>query len=309
MRSLILVLACVVGVLCGCTGTKGESSNGEQTPKLRVVSTIGMIDDAVRTIGGDLVQAEALMGPGVDPHLFRATASDVGKLEKADIVFYLGLDLEGRMAEVFESLASRKTTVAVAEELPKADLLPYPGVSGRFDPHVWFDVQLWKQVVQRIGDALIEKDPTNAATYKANLDAFQKELDALHAEVETKAMAVPEAQRVLVTAHDAFGYFGRRYGFEVHGIQGASTATEAGAGDVRKLADLIASRGVKAIFVETSVPKATIEALQKAVASRGKQVTIGGSLFSDAMGSPDTPEGTYVGMVRHNIDTLTEALK
>lgn len=305
---MVLCVFTFAALLGGCAADKEGEARGSD--KLRVVSTIGMIRDAVERVGGDHVESIGLMGPGVDPHLYRATAGDVRTLERADLVFYGGLELEGRMTDIFVKMARRGTpTFAVSERVPETDLLEPPEFEGKFDPHIWFDVLLWKRAVEVIRDALIDARPKHAEVFRRNADTYLKELDDLHRYVLQRAAEVPEAQRVLVTAHDAFGYFGRRYGFEVVGIQGTSTATEAGAGALRSLADLIARRKIKAIFVESSVPPATIEALQKAVRSRGWDVAIGGELFSDAMGQDGTPEGTYVGMVRHNIDTIAKALE
>jgi manganese/zinc/iron transport system substrate-binding protein len=292
-------------VVVGCSAP--DKSETSTTGPLRVVSTLGMIDDAVREIGGDLVQAQALMGPGIDPHLYRPTPRDVAALEKAQLCLYGGLQLEGRMNEVLAKL--KVLTVAVLEAVPEAERLYPEGAAGKPDPHVWFDVPAWRRVVERIRDAMIEARPADREAFTANADRFLAELEALDQEVRQELAQVPEARRVLITAHDAFGYFGRRYGFEVQGIQGMSTASEASAAEIRRLAALIAEKRIPAIFVESSVPPATIRALQNAVKSRGFQVKIGGELFSDAMGNPGTPEGTYVGMVRHNARTIAEALR
>ncbi len=300
-----VILLSLVLLILGCA-PKEKSNSG----KINAVSTVGMIRDAILNVGGDQVEAVGLMGPGVDPHLYRATAGDVQKLERADIIFYGGLELEGRMTDVFVKMASRGTpTYPVSEGVPRTQLREPPEFQGKFDPHIWFDVTLWKHAIEAVRDGLTKLRPASAETFKANADKYLAELDELHTYVKAETGKVPQAQRVLITAHDAFGYFGKQYGFEVIGIQGTSTATEAGAGALRSIADTIAKRKVKAIFVESSVPRSTIEALQKAVQSRGWQVAIGGQLFSDAMGKDGTPEGTYVGMVRHNVDTIVKALK
>lgn len=296
---------CTALLIAGCTQKEG-GSNG----KLNIVSTVGMINDAVKIVGKGEVEAIGLMGPGVDPHLYRATAGDVQKLENADAIFYGGLELEGRMTDIFVKMASKGTpTHAVSEKVPQTELREPPEFHGKFDPHIWFDVTLWKHAVESVRDGLAAKKPASKAKFEEAASAYLKELDALNTYVQTEIEKIPEDQRVLVTAHDAFGYFGRRYGMEVIGIQGTSTATEAGAGALRTIADKIAKRKVKAIFVESSVPRATIEALQKAIQSRGWNVVIGGQLFSDAMGQDGTPEGTYIGMVRHNVDTIVKALR
>ena len=248
------------------------------------------------------------MGPGVDPHLYAATEGDVELLQNADIIFYNGLFLEAQMAEIFEQLADRKTVTAVAESFDESLLLPWANYSDEYDPHIWFDVTLWMKAVEAVRDTYVQYDPEHAADYEANAAAYLAELEELHAYVQEQANRVPEAQRALVTAHDAFSYFGRAYDFEVRGLQGISTAAEASTADVRDLASFIAERRIPAVFIESSVPVRNVEALQAAVAASGFQVEVGGELFSDAMGDADTPEGTYIGMVRHNIDTIVSAL-
>ncbi|HYF65928.1 MAG TPA: zinc ABC transporter substrate-binding protein, partial [Herpetosiphonaceae bacterium] len=230
--------------------------------------------------------------------------------EDADIVFYGGLHLEGRMAEIFEKQAERGLrTVAVTRDIAEERLRTPPEFAGNHDPHIWFDVTLWEEAVSTVADQLAALDPGSAALYRSNAEAYLNQLDELDRYIMAEVATVAPESRVLITAHDAFGYFGDRYGFEVRGLQGISTASEAGAGDVQGLADFIAERRIKAIFVESSVPQATIEAVQQAVNARGWQVAIGGELFSDAMGNQGTPEGTYIGMVRHNVDTIVGALK
>lgn len=304
-RATIALLAVA---LAGCTP---QGSPATKTgDKLAVVSTTGMINDAVRNIGGEHVTAIGLMGPGIDPHLYRATADDVRKLDGAQLVFYNGLELEGRMAEVFEKMKARGTpTYPVTGSIPTSELRSPPEFRGKHDPHVWFDVQLWRYAAEAVRDALAKADPDNRPAYEANAEKYIAMLENLHEYVKRQAGSIPPENRVLVTAHDAFGYFGRRYGFEVLGIQGTSTASEAGARRIIELADTIAKRRIKAVFVETSVPEATINALRNAVRDRGWDVEVGGSLFSDAMGNEGTPEGTYEGMVRHNVDTIAAALR
>jgi manganese/zinc/iron transport system substrate-binding protein len=278
--------------------------------KIRVTTTVGMITDIVRNVGGDRLIVTGLMGPGVDPHLYKPSARDVTRLGDADIIFYGGLDLEGRMTELFEKIEkSGKKTVAVSEDIDRAQLRDFPGHPGRYDPHIWFDVTLWQSAVRAVEKELSAFDPLSQPLYERNAKAYLAQLDELQAYVVAQVALVDPNSRLLITAHDAFGYFGDRYGFEVLGLQGSSTASEAAASDVRSLAELITQRKIKAIFIESSVPQATIEAVQAAVRSRGWDVQIGGSLFSDAMGGEDTPEGTYIGMVRHNVDTIVGSLK
>lgn len=280
---------------------------GAQDDPIKVVATIGMIGDAVRNIGGDRVEVTTLMGPGIDPHLYKPTAGDARDFEKADIIFYGGLQLEGRMTEVFEKVSRMKTVIAVTESIPE-DLLHEVSDSSHPDPHVWFDVTLWMNVVATIGRELANFSPDDAEYFQANTDAYLAQLAELDQWIRSEVARVPESQRVLITAHDAFGYFGSQYGFEVHGIQGISTASEASASSIQDLADLIAERQIRALFVESSVPPATIEAVQAAVESRGWEVAVGAHLFSDAMGEDGTFEGTYIGMVTWNVNAIVSAL-
>lgn len=303
---VLLVLALTLTLLAACGD---DDDGGEDDGKINVVTTTGMIADAVRNVGGEHVNVTGLMGPGIDPHLYRPTASDVNRLDGADIIFFNGLELEGRMTDIFERLASMKPTVAVSENIPQDQLLASQQYENAHDPHIWFDVSLWKSVVEVIAAELSEHDPDNADTYAANAAAYLEELDELDAYVFEQVETIPESSRVLITAHDAFGYFGQRYGIEVIGLQGISTAAEAGAADVQALTNTIIEREIKAIFVESSVPRATIEAVQAAVRARGSEVEIGGELYSDAMGDEGTKGGTYIGMITSNIDTIAEALR
>jgi manganese/zinc/iron transport system substrate-binding protein len=275
---------------------------------VRIVATIGMIADIAQNVGGERVQVTGLMGPGVDPHLYKASEGDVTRLADADLVFYGGLHLEAGMAKVFERVQGRIRTVAVTDAIDRSLLLRPPEFAGAYDPHVWFDVTLWMKAVEKVRATLVDLDPGSADLYRTNADRYLAQLQDLHAYVQTQAKRVPAEQRVLITAHDAFNYFGRAYGFEVRGLQGISTATEASAADVQALATFIAARRIPAIFIESSVPLRTIEAVQAAVRAQGFEVKIGGQLYSDAMGDPGSPEGTYIGMVRHNMDTIVGAL-
>lgn len=303
---LLGLVVLVAGMLPLATWT--APAVAAQDGPIQVVTTIGQIADAARNVGGDLVQVQSLMGPGVDPHLYKASEGDVFVLLEADLILYNGLHLEGRMGDVLEQLAGEKMVVAVGENVPADQLLAPEEFAGQFDPHVWFDPSLWAYAVERIEQALVELDPENAETYMANADAYLEQLAALDAESQAKIATIPEENRILVTAHDAFNYFGRHYGLEVVGLQGISTESEAGVGDLQEVANLIVELGVPAIFVESSVSPRTIEAVQAAVRDRGAEVVIGGELFSDAMGTEGTPEGTYLGMVEHNVNTITEAL-
>ena len=304
-----LLLALLLLALAGCGPVQPPSARVLEGEAIDVVATIGMISDAVEQVGGDRVAVEGLMGPGIDPHLYKASEGDLRRLERADVIFYNGLHLEAKMADVLERIGERCATSAVTDAIPRNRLQSPPAFAGQYDPHVWFDVGLWMLAVEQIRDTLSELDPGSAASYRRNAAAFLAELERLDAYVREQASLIPERRRVIITAHDAFNYFGEAYGFEVRGLQGISTAAEAGAGDVQGLARFIAERRIPAIFVESSVSPRTIQAVREAVQARGFDVEIGGSLFSDAMGDPGTPEGTYVGMVRHNIDTIVEGLR
>jgi manganese/zinc/iron transport system substrate-binding protein len=309
-RAISLALIGVLSLALGCerqrnAGTPSEDLSGR---KIRVVATTGMVADLVREIGRERVEVTGLMGPGVDPHLYKASEGDVIRMAAADVIFYNGLHLEGKMAEVFERMGKRVRTVAVTDGIPRARLLSPPEFQGAYDPHVWFDVSLWANSVSQGVQALIEMDPKHAERYRANASAYLERLSELDGYVRTQAARVPPRQRVLITAHDAFNYFGRAYGFEVRGLQGISTVAEAGTADIRALVRLILANRIPAVFVETSVPIRYIEALQEAVDAGGFRLRIGGSLYSDALGDPGTEEGTYIGMVRHNIDTIVGAL-
>ena len=300
-----LVLAAAL-ILAGCgAGNQSKADNEE----FKVVATIGMIADTAAEIGAGRAEVTGLMGPGVDPHLYKASAGDVRRLQEAQLILFNGLHLEARMGEILEELSERRPVYAVGESLPESDLISDESFGSTHDPHIWFDVSLWMKVSNAIAQALIETDPQGADLYRANLAKYQEKLTSLDAEVRENLNAVGPEQRVLVTAHDAFGYFGKAYGFQVKGLQGISTVSEAGARDVQELADFIAEKQIPAIFVESSVPRRNIEALQAAVKDRGFNVEIGGELFSDAMGEEGTEEGTYIGMVRHNVNVVASALK
>lgn len=307
-RTRAAVRALAALAIAGLAGCVAEGEARAADGRLDVVATTGMIGDAVGRVGGDRVRVVALMGPGVDPHLYKARAGDVRRIAAADVIFYNGLHLEAAMGEVFEGMAARTPTVAVTRGIPATRLLAPPDFAYAHDPHVWFDVALWMEVVREVARALAAHDPAGAEVYQANADAYLAELDALDRWVAARVAALPPERRVLVTAHDAFAYFGRAYGVEVRGLQGISTAAEAGTADVQGLAAFIVARRLPAIFVESSIPRRTVEAVQAAVRARGFEVRIGGSLYADAMGDAGTPEGTYVGMVRHNVNVLVNAL-
>jgi manganese/zinc/iron transport system substrate-binding protein len=276
---------------------------------LRVVATTGIVADAARRVAGERATVEALMGPGVDPHLYKASESDVRRLAEADLILYNGLHLEGKMGDILTKMARNRPVAAVSEDIPPDRLREPPELAGQYDPHVWFDVSMWKETLGPIARELSALEPEHAADFAANAAAYKQELEELDAWVERQIATLPADRRVLVTAHDAFGYFGRRYGLEVIGIQGISTLSEAGLADVDRVARLVVDKKVKSIFVESSVPRRSIEAVQAAARSRGHEVAIGGQLYSDSMGAAGSPEGTYPGMVRANVNTLVNALR
>ena len=297
----------IIGVVCVLLGCKNETKTSE---KLRVITTTTMITDLVQNIGGDLIEVNGLMGAGVDPHLYKASEGDVNKLYNADIIIYNGLHLEGKLVEVFEKMERQdKVQVALAEALDKEGLIGSDYFASNYDPHVWFNIGYFKQFATTVTQTLSQEDPKNAAVYKVNEQRYLQQLDSLESNVKAVIETLPQEKRVLVTAHDAFNYFGKAYNFNVVGLQGLSTATEAGVQDVQRLSQFIIDNDVKAIFVESSVPRRTIEALQKSVQSKGAEVTIGGSLFSDALGNPGTIEGTYIGMFTYNVNTIVNELK
>jgi manganese/zinc/iron transport system substrate-binding protein len=307
-RALGLVLAAAAALVAGCGPVSTTTVRIPTEEPIAVVTTIGMIADAAERVGGERVSVDGLMGPGIDPHLYKASEGDLRRLERADLILYAGLHLEAKMADVLERIAGQRATQAVTETLPRTQLLSPAQFQGQFDPHVWFDVRLWMRAVEQIRDTLTELDPGSGELYRANAAAYLAELEELDRYVREQVARVPQERRVVITAHDAFGYFGEAYGFDVRGLQGISTASEAGAGDVQALAEFIAERRIPAIFVESSVSPRTISAVREAVRSRGFEVEVGGSLFSDAMGDEGTPEGTYIGMVRHNVDTIVAGL-
>ncbi|SFM03167.1 metal ABC transporter solute-binding protein, Zn/Mn family [Shimia aestuarii] len=275
---------------------------------LSVVATTGMIADTARRIGGDLVEVKALMGPGVDPHAYRQTRTDIVAMTRADLVLWHGLYLEAQMEEFFHKLAKRSSVVAVTDTLPREMLRGHDDYADKFDPHVWMDPGLWITVAERIRDALSEKAPEQAAIFAENTATLVNELKTLRAYAVDTLATVPQEARVLLTAHDAFGYFGQAYGFEVMGIQGISTESEAGLNRIGELVDMLVARKISAVFVESSVSDRSIRALVEGAASKGHKVLIGGELFSDAMGPDGTYEGTYIGMIDHNVTVIANAL-
>jgi manganese/zinc/iron transport system substrate-binding protein len=303
-KSIVIVLLSVFWMM-GCSSSEENAHSG----KPYIVTTTGMIADAVKAIAGDSARVEALMGPGVDPHLYKATQGDLSRLTTADVIFYNGLHLEGKMGEVLEKLARQRTVAAVAEEIPTNKLYQVPEFDNTYDPHIWFDVSLWQLAVRQIEKELSKKYPEMEDYFQYNTSVYLDSLEQLHTWVKQEIATIPETRRILITAHDAFGYFGKAYNIEVKALQGISTLSEFGLRDVTSLVDYIVENEVKAIFIETSVSPKAIEAVVSGTRDRGFEVTIGGNLYSDAMGAEGTPEGTYPGMVRANVRTIVNSLK
>lgn len=306
-KNIIFLILALSLILTSCS--KGEGAKVENG-KYNIVTTTTLVGDLVKNIGGENFNVTSLMGPGVDPHVYKASAGDVTRMQEADMVIYNGLHLEGKMGDVFEEIeGSEKLILAVSKDIDEEELLDFITNPGNFDPHIWFDVGLWKESAKTVSEGLKELDTENSSEYEKNLENYLKELDDLEIYIKNRIEELPEEKRILVTAHDAFSYFGRAYNFQVKGLQGISTTTEAGTSDVRELADFIVENKVKAIFVESSVPRKSIEALQEAVNSRGFAVEIGGELYSDSTGDGGTPEETYIGTFKANIDTIIDGLK
>lgn len=320
MKRILLLLVLPFAML-GCNGGNAKdptptfgnrklvvTQTHQGARPIKVVCTTGMVADVVRNIGGKFVEVDQLMREDVDPHGYKVTTDDVARMNAADVIFYSGLHLEGKMTDALERLALRKPTFPVTEYLDAKSILT--DENNHPDPHVWFDVSLWSEVAGVIGDALSLYDPTNAASYKKQTESYRAELAKLHEEAKTQIATIqPKSKRVMITSHDAFRYFGRAYDIEVKGIQGISTEAEASVRDINQLVDFIVSRKVPAVFVETSVNQRNMTSLREGCKARKHDVVLGGELFSDAMGKSDTPEGTYIGMIRHNVETITQALK
>lgn len=315
MISMVLMALGVLALSCARAQPTPDGAQGGAAKPMRIVATTGMVADMVREIAGGQAQVRQLMGAGVDPHLYKPTRSDVALMNEADAVFYNGLLLEGKMTETFERLrAGGKPVVTITSAIGSAELrhdAPEGEKSAgepHHDPHVWMDPSLWAKAINPVRDALIKLRPASKADFEARAATYATQLKALDAYAERALKTVPEKSRVLVTAHDAFGYFGYRFGYQVEGIQGISTESEAGVRDIQRLVDLLVDRKVASVFVETSVSDRNINALIAGARAKGHMVRIGGSLFSDALGAEGTYEGTYVGMIDHNVTMITRAL-
>ncbi len=307
LRAALLVLPALGLLAAGC-GEEGEATAGDGAAKLEVVTTTNWHSDLAKQIGGDRVEVEGLMGPGVDPHLYQASAGDVDKLSGADVAIWNGLELEGKMEEVFAEVGEVVPVVTVGEAVPIEDRIEIADVVDEYDPHVWFDPENWADGAAAVAEGLSDADPEGAATYERNLAAFEDELERTDAYVRARVEKVPERSRVLVTSHDAFSYFADTYGFEVAPIQGKSTATEATTADVERVAETVAEADLGAVFIESSVPQQTIDAVLAAAEKRGQPTEVGGELFGDALGAPGSEDGDWAGAVRHNVDAIAAGL-
>ena len=303
----VLLLSTLV---LSCSKPSNGSGEASGDKVLRVVATTTMVSDLVKQIGGDRVQIEGLMGPGVDPHLYKPSASDISKLQRADVIFYNGLLLEGKMQDVFAKMArTKKHVYAVTEGVPVERLLEPPEFAGHYDPHLWFDVPLWATCLDVVARGLSDANPVNRDYFEQRRKQAQEQMAALHAWARTKAAELPKEKRILITSHDAFNYFGRAYEFQVVGLQGISTVEEANLAAMVQMVEFIRKHQIKAVFVESSVPQQAIRRI-----SEDAKVKIGGELFSDAMGTPGQLEngydlGTYEGMIKHNLNKIVDNLK
>lgn len=302
---ILFVLSLMILAACSSPSSNDSQNSG----KLVVTTTIGQIADAVINIGGDQVEVQSLMGPGTDPHLYKATQGDIAKLQKADVIFYNGLHLEGKMLDVLEKMNKEKPAYAIGESLTDDVLLEKADDKSVIDPHIWFDIDLWLEALKEVEKGLIEADPENKAYYEQNAKEYFTKLKDLKTFAEEEMGKISSEQRVLVTAHDAFRYFGEAYDMEVRGLQGLSTDSEYGLGDVQNLVDLLVTRNIKAVFIESSISERSINAVIEGAKSKGHDVKIGGELYSDAMGEEGSEEGTYIGMYKHNVNTIVNSLK
>lgn len=301
---MVIVCGLLVGV--GCSNNENMTTDNEDGETIKVVTTIAQIGEPLSVIGGDVIEVESLMGPSVDPHLYNPTQSDIATIDRADLIFYNGLNLEVNMVKVFDSIGEEKPVLAIGDTLPKDELLEEE--QGVIDPHIWFDIDLWQRALDAAVEELKEYSPDHAEFFEENKQEYFSELEQLNLEATEKLTSIPEEHRVLVTAHDAFGYFGNKYSMEVIGLQGLSTEDEIGVSDINETIAIIKENQIPAIFVESSIDDRSIQSVIEGAASAGIEVELGGELFSDAMGVAGTEEGTYIGMYRHNVETIYTAL-
>lgn len=300
---VLLALALAAGPATGCSMER-QADDG----RLRVAATTNIVTDLAAQIGGDRVSVTGLMGPGVDPHLYRASAGDVLTLDEADLILFVGLELEGKMADLLHQIGRTRASVPVTRDIPRSSLIAPDGHDQLADPHVWFSVPLWMHAARTVADALGEVDPEGRAYYSTRRDAYLGRLEALDRDLRAELARVPPGRRVLITSHDAFAYFGAEYGFVVEPIQGISTVTEATTSDIERVAGVIVRHELPAVFIESSVPQQTIDAVLASARQSGQRAQVGGELFSDSAGSAGTPEAHYTGMVRHNLQAIVGGL-
>lgn len=298
------IFICLVILSVACkVNTKNENN------KINIVCTTGMLGDAVKNLVDTNFTVHTLMGAGVDPHLYKATQGDLKLLTEADIIFYNGLHLEGKMGEILKKIGKRKPTMAATESISTDQLINNTDFLGAYDPHLWFDVALWSDVVSNISHFLISTYPSHAENIQQNTSEYDSRLKVLNKWTKDQIQQLDSTQRVLITAHDAFGYFGRAYNIEVRGLQGISTISEYGLKDISDLVNFITDREIKAVFIESSVSDRSLNAVKEGCEAKNHDLKIGGTLFSDAMGEEGSEEGTYIGMVKYNVNTIVEALK
>lgn len=297
MIALILFSGCEVA----------EKPKGFHLADVKIVCTTGMIRDCIQEIVGDSTEVIGLMGPGTDPHLYNPTQADMTALSEADIIIYNGLHLEGKMIDVLNNMKRRKYVFAVADGISKDRLINQTDIEDAYDPHLWFDVALWNDGIKSVADSVIELFPRSRDMLGRNLVVFNNELQLLDGRVKDVMSAIPEERRVMVTAHDAFSYFGKAYGIEVRGLQGISTTAGVAIKDVKELVTFLTERQVHTIFIESSVPPQALESVIEGCAAKGHTIEVGGMLYSDAMGPEGTAEGTYTGMIEHNLGLLQKA--
>jgi manganese/zinc/iron transport system substrate-binding protein len=305
VRSLIIILFASL-LLFSCQEGKQQT---ESDSEIKIVCTTGMLGDLVQNLIGTQAEVISLMGPGVDPHLYKASQGDLKKLSEADIIIYNGLHLEGKMGEIFKKLSNRKTILVAADAIDQDLLINSSDFQGAYDPHIWFDLQLWKKVATHLAQELSEEKAFKADSIQYRLEQYAFKLDSLDEWVKEQILQIDSSKRVLITAHDAFGYFGKAYQIEVKGLQGISTVSEYGLKDVSNLVNFISERGIRSVFVESSVSDRALKAVVEGCKSKGHAVQIGGTLYSDAMGEAGSTEGNYLGMVQHNVNTVVEGLK
>ena len=308
---VLLPLVLIISVLLVFSITKSNKLTNKKSSEFNIVCTTNIIEETLKNLipESSSITLISLMGPGTDQHLYRATENDVSRLQKADLILYNGLHLESKLSEILEQLATQKLTVAITKDIPKSSLLSPPDYEGNYDPHVWFDMKLWKISILTMQDSLIKMDPKNATKYKEKTTTYLNKLTDLEESLQSTIQTLPTKNRILITAHDAFNYFGKAFGSTVKGLQGISTQAEPSIKDIQSLATYIQKNKIKSIFIESSVTKRTIQAVQEATKAQNWTVSIGGELFSDALGSANTPEGTYSGMLKHNIETIVHNLK